>query len=128
LRWVCGQPRKEAQWCLHSGLERSRDRSKVFLGHAIEVLREAVESLPSRVVAEEDAMLEMRRGELVAKDSLAPHARPDNIDHRAGFEVAQDALHLVFVVWGVDGQSIRGNACGTRIAQLLEELDLDSNC
>ena len=115
LRGVCSQPWEEVQRGLHTDLERARNSRGFFIRHSIEVLRQSIEGLSCGVVAEKDAVLEVRSGELVAQKRCEPDSRAKHIDHRAGFEVAKDALELVLVVRGLDGEGIACHARGASV-------------
>lgn len=94
---------------MHANLEWAGHRSGIFLGHASEVLREAVEGLACSVVAEEDTMLEVGSGQFVAQRSSEPDTGGDYVNHRAGFQMSEDALELMFVVWRMYGEGVGGD-------------------
>jgi hypothetical protein len=77
-------------------------------------------------MAEQDAALEVRSGELVAQISCKPYAVRE-VDHRAGLQVAKDALKLVFVIRRADGEGVGGQSSRASIAEFLEEFDLDGD-
>jgi hypothetical protein len=49
------------------------------------------------------------------------------VDHRAGLQVAKDALKLVFVIRRADGEGVGGQSSRASIAEFLEEFDLDGD-
>lgn len=104
---ISAQPQKEVCFgSVHADLEWAGYCRWLFFRHAGEVLGESIEGLTCGVVAEENAVLEMRSGEFVAQIGCKPYAGRQYVDHGAGLQMAEDALELVFVIGRADGEGV----------------------